>query len=251
MRIKHFILTSILLFASLCIAQDAIEKHHIVTKDGNTYIGQIMSQDSLSVRLKADKLGEITLQKIDIKKQTLVDEEKVKDDKYWFDNPQSTRYFFSPNAYGLEKGEGYYQNVWVLMNSCAYGLTDNFSIGGGLVPLFLFAGTSSPVWITPKISVPISKDKVNLGGGVLLGSVVGETDTEFGIAYGISTFGNRDKNITIGLGYGFANGDWAKSPMVNLNAMYRIGPRSYLLTENFFIQTDEDIIAFLSVGEDI
>ncbi|MEZ5070324.1 MAG: hypothetical protein R2751_04985 [Bacteroidales bacterium] len=31
--------------------------------------------------------------------------------EYWFSNPHATRYFFGTNGYGLEKGEGYYQNT--------------------------------------------------------------------------------------------------------------------------------------------
>jgi hypothetical protein len=54
----------------------------------------------------------------------------------------------------MNKGEGYYHNFMVFINQATYGVTDNISIGGGLVPLFLFGGLT-PVWITPKVSVPI------------------------------------------------------------------------------------------------
>ncbi|RLD25441.1 MAG: hypothetical protein DRI70_07125 [Bacteroidetes bacterium] len=176
------------------------------------------------------------------------DVNKVKDGKYWSDNPQSTRYFFSPNGYGLKAGEGYYQNVWIMVNSFAVGITDVFSIGAGIVPLFLFAGSPTPVWFTPKFSIPISKDKVNLGGGALLGTVLGEGNTGFGILYGITTLGSRDNNITAGLGYGYAGGDWAKSPMINLNGMSRIWARGYLISENYFIQTVGSTQVILSFG---
>jgi len=177
-----------------------------------------------------------------------LDKEKMVDDEYWMDNPQSTRYFFSPNAYGLKKGEGYYQNVWVLVNSFAVGVTDYFSIGGGMVPLFLFAGSPTPVWITPKFSIPVSKDKFNLGGGALLGTVLGEQETGFGILYGISTLGSKDKNVSLGLGYGYAGGSWAKAPMINLNTMIRFGPKGYFISENYFIQTEGTTALIFTLG---
>ncbi|MBE9510609.1 MAG: hypothetical protein IMY71_07015 [Bacteroidetes bacterium] len=247
---KLSMIIALFLTISYCAAQDKPDSltYHIETNDGNTYMGQILAQDSVKILFNSDKLGEINILKTDIKKMHPLDMKKVKGDKYWFDNPQATRYFFSPNGYGLKKGEGYYQNVWVLVNSFAVGITDAFSIGGGLVPLFLFAGAPTPVWFTPKFSIPVSKDMVSLGAGALVGTVVGEENTGFGILYGISTFGSKDNNITVGLGYGYAGGEWAKSPMINLNAMFRTGARGYFLTENYFIQTGETTTVILSLG---
>src|SRR5665811_1272379 len=116
------------------------KKIGIETYDGNNYTGQIISSDSLKVVFKSDKLGEITLKQTDIKKMISLDSILVKRDQYWLENPQATRYFFSPNGYGLKKGEGYYQNIWVMINSFAIGLNDYFSVGGGVIPIFLFGG---------------------------------------------------------------------------------------------------------------
>ena len=247
---KLSIIIALFLTILYCPAQNQPDSltYHIETNDGNTYIGQIMSQDSVKILFNSNKLGEINILKTDIKKMHPIDMKKVKDEKYWFDNPQATRYFFSPNGYGLKAGEGYYQNVWVLVNSFAVGLTDAVSIGGGLVPLFLFAGISTPVWFTPKFSIPITKDKLSIGAGALIGTVVGEENTGFGILYGISTFGSKDNNISIGLGYGYAGGEWAKSPMININAMLRTGARGYFITENYFIQTGKTTTVILSFG---
>ena len=252
-KIKCFQLSMIIalfLTISHCTAQNQPDSliYHIETMDGNTYMGQILSQDSVKILFNSDKLGEISIFKTNIKKMNTIDMKKIKDGQYWFDNPQATRYFFSPNAYGLKAGEGYYQNVWVLVNSFAVGITDYISIGGGLVPLFLFAGSPTPVWFTPKFSIPISKDKVSIGAGALLGTVVGGEDSGFGILYGISTFGSKDNNMSVGLGYGYAGGEWAKSPMINLNAMIRTGARGYFLTENYFIKTGNTTTVIFTIG---
>jgi len=238
------------LTAMFCAAQDQTDtlSYYIQTTDGNTYRGQILARDSLSILFNLERFGEHSFLKTEIKKLEPLDKEKVVDDEYWMDNPQSTRYFFSPNAYGLKKGEGYYQNVWVMVNSFAVGVTDYFSIGGGVVPLFLFAGSPTPVWITPKFSIPVAKDKFNLGAGALMGTVLGEEETGFGILYGISTLGSKDKNISLGLGYGYAGGSWAKAPMINLNTMIRFGPKGYFISENYFIQTEGTTALIFTLG---
>jgi hypothetical protein len=220
----------------------------IQTTDGNAYVGTIIAQDSAVLLLRSDRLGEITIRRSDILRIVAVNPAKIAQGAYWFDNPQSTRYFWAPDGYGLKKGEGYYQNVWVLFNQVSVGITDNFSVGAGVVPLFLFGGASTPAWITPKFSIPISPDKFNIGIGGLFGGVLGESNSSFGIAYGVTTFGSRDRNFTVGAGYGYSDGQWAKAPVVTFSAMIRTGPHGYFITENYYISTSSDDLVLLSLG---
>ena len=220
----------------------------IETVDGNEYTGKIAGQDSARIFLATENLGEIAIQKSDIKSQGNLKMEQIRDGEIWFANPQSTRYFWSPNGYGLNKGEGYYQNIWVMWNQFAYGLTDNFSVGGAIVPLFLFGGAPTPVFGTAKLSFPIEKEKINLAAGVIAGTVLGESETGFGILYGLSTFGTPNNNLSIGLGYGFGGGEWASAPLINLSGMFRLASRWYFLTENYYINIDEENFAMVSLG---
>lgn len=226
--------------------QDSVS-YYIETVDGNTFTGMLVAEDDQKVVLKTQVLGEITVLKTNIKKMELINPMKMKEGQYWFDNPQATRYFYSPNGYGLKAGEGYYQNIWVLFNSFAVGVTDNISIGAGMIPLFFF-GESTPMWITPKFSIPVKSDKFNFGGGALIGTVLGEENAGFGILYGLVTSGSKDNNVTFGMGYGYAGGDWAKSPMLNFNGMFRIGARGYFITENYFINAADANVLLISLG---
>jgi len=221
---------------------------NIETIDGNEFIGQIISEDSLKIVLKTEKLGEISIFRSDIKRREILEVQQIKEGKYWFPNPQSTRYFWSPNGYGLKQGEGYYQNIWVLWNQFAYGLSDNFSIGGGIIPLFLFGGTPTPVFITAKFSIPVVENKFNLGAGAIAGTILGEEETGFGILYGLSTFGTPDNNVTLGMGYGFAGGEWAQSPMININGMFRVSSRGYFITENYYINAGGENVVLITLG---
>lgn len=234
-------------FSRAQTSQDSI-KSRIETVDGNEFIGVIQEQTTEKIRIKTDKLGVITIPVNEVKRITPVTQVLAKDGSYWLDNPQSTRYLWAPNGYSLKKGEGYYQNIWILFNQAVYGITDHFSAGIGVMPLFLFGGTATPAWITAKYSVPVVKDKVNLGAGALMGTVIGEESATFGILYGITTFGSRDKNLNIGLGWGFADGEMARNPTVNISAMIRTGAKGYFLTENYFIGTTDNFVVLMSLG---
>lgn len=221
---------------------------NIETIDGNEFIGHIISEDSLKIVVKTEKLGEISIFRSDIKRQEILEVQQIKEGKYWFPNPQSTRYLWSPNGYGLKQSEGYYQNIWVLWNQFAYGLSDNFSIGGGIIPLFLFGGTPTPVFITAKFSIPVVENKFNIGAGAIAGTILGEEETGFGILYGLSTFGTPDNNVTVGMGYGFAGGEWASSPMININGMFRVSSRGYFITENYYINAGGENVVLITLG---
>lgn len=234
-------------FSDAQTKQDSI-KTRVETIDGNEYIGIIQEKTADKIRLKTDKLGEITILTSDIKRISEVTQAIAKDGTYWLDNPQATRYFWAPNGYNLKAGEGYYQNVWVFFNQAVFGLTDHISAGAGVVPLFLFAGAPTPAWITAKFSVPVVENKFNLGAGALVGTVIGEEKTGFGILYGISTFGSKDKNMNIGLGWAFAGGEMAKNPTVNISGMIRTGPKGYFITENYFIGTTDEFVVMMMIG---
>ncbi len=251
MKTKVILLLFLLLIAISALNAQTSDSTlvRIETTDGNEFVGKIVSEDANKIVIETEKLGQITIQKTDIKSRDKVKPEQIKEGKLWFENPQATRYFWAPNAYGLKKGEGYYQNIYVLWNQFSVGVSDNFSLGGGVIPLFLFGGTSTPVFATAKISIPIEKEKINLGGGAIIGTVLGEESFGgFGILYGVSTFGTRDKNVTFGLGYGFADGEFAKTPLINLSGLFRFSSRGYFITENYYLNIDGEGGGIISLG---
>jgi hypothetical protein len=227
--------------------KDTTKLFRIESIDGNEYLGYIIEQNSSSIRLKTSNIGVITLLLKDIKKQVEVKKEEIKDGRIWYENLQSTRYFWAPNGYGLQKGEAYYQNLWIFYNQYGYGFTNNFSMGVGLMPLFFFNGSPFPIWFVPKFSIPIVQNKINLGFGILAAKVIGgfEGDISFGIAYGVSTFGSRDYNISLGAGYGYFGSEWAKRPLILVGTMLRTGKKGYLMTENYFIQGGNSFLSMV------
>lgn len=252
--IHWFALLALLFAAAPVFAQevqiptDTTQLSSVETKDGNEFIGYIRSIESDVIVVSTENFGEVRIRRQNIKSIRPLEKGQIVAGEYWPYNPHATRYFFGPNGYGLRKGEGYYQNTWVFFNQVSYGISDNFSMGLGIIPLFLFAGAPTPVWITPKVSLPIKRDKINLGLGGLFGTVLGNEGSSFGIAYGQATFGSRDRNINVGLGYGYAGESWANTPTISVSGVYRVGKKFALMTENYMISAGEENYVLMSAG---
>lgn len=239
---REKIITLVLLSFSVCfltageaVGQDRIgETVRITTVDGNLFIGQIVNEDDQRIVLKVEGIGEIRVEKSNIRDLRIIDSKNVRDGAYWYENPQGTRYFFAPNALSLGEGKGYYQNVWIFFNNVNYGVTDHVSIGGGIVPLFLLGVGETPAWLLPKVSFPVAEN-VHLAAGAMLGGIIGSGSGGAGLLYGSATFGDKNRNLSAGLGYGYAGRDWSNTPLVNISGMYRTSRSLYLLGEVYFL----------------
>ena len=216
-------------------AQSVGETIRITTIDGNILMGVIEQENDDRIIVRVEGIGEVTIQRSNIVKLEVIPPDRIKNGLYWFDNPHGTRYFFAPNAIGLKKGTGYYQNAWIVFNNVNYGLSDNFSIGAGLIPGFLFGGgiDATPMWIMPKLSFPVVGDQFHLAVGAMIGGIVGSGSGA--LFYGSGTYGNTDNNITIGLGYGASGGDLSDTPLLNISGMYRAKRTIYMLGELYFL----------------
>jgi len=215
--------------------------HRIETTDGQVLLGTLVSESEQEVVIDARELGEVTVQRENIESLEKIPPDRFRDGEYWFPNPQSTRYLFASNAIGIPEGRGYYQNTWIFFNNVNYGVSNHFSIGGGTVPIFLFGEAVFPFWVLPKLSVSTPQDNVHLAAGAVFGGVLGVADTEgASLLYGSATVGGRDHNVTLGLGYGYADGGFADRPAVNISGMTRVGRTIYLISENYFFPGVED-----------
>ena len=220
--------------------------YRIEMTEGQVLVGILLSETDTSVVVKTRQFGEVTLQRVNIKEMTQVDSNRIRNGAYWFQNPQSTRYLFAPNAIGIPDGQGYYQNTWVLFNNVNYGVSDNFSIGAGTVPIFLFGADVVPIWLLPKVSFSTPQEKLHFAGGAVLGGVLGEENESVGLLYGATTVGSRDHNATLGVGYGYLNEGISDSPLINISGMTRLGQKSYLITENYIFPGAEGSV--VSIG---
>jgi hypothetical protein len=205
-------------------------------KDGNTYIGKVNILEQGRLYEVTTSIGKLSIRPEDIAVIRIPDSLNVRNEQYWPKNPYSSRYFFSPSGYGLKKGEGYYQNAWIFFNQVSYGISDHFTVGVGIIPLFLFGVTEIlPIWITPKVNFDYKNGKGAFGAGTILLTTLGGEIGSVGILYGSNTFGTRDKQLTLGLGLSYdSEGGLGSYPTINVSGLIRTGKKWAFVTENYF-----------------
>ncbi len=209
--------------------------------NGNEYKGKVLKETAQTLTVETLDLGELELFKDLIKRVVEVDEENIA--RLYRNNYQAidTRYFFGTNGFSVNKNAGYYQNTWVFFNQFNYGLTDNLSVGGGVVPLFLFGefgGEITPFWGTVKYSIPMPYEKFHLSVGSLFGRIGTQEDSGFGLLFTQATFGTPDANINLGVGYGFAGGELASRPTVTLSGLWKMNNNMAFISENYLISSE-------------
>ena len=166
LTIMFMLLVGCVAFSQQEIQQKPGKLVELKLSDGTSMMGEVISEDSESITIKSATLGEMTIKKSDIKEMTEIKSSQIKKGKYWFANPNSTRYLFGPTGRNLKKGQGYYQNVLITTNMAHYGITDWFSIGGGFEGVSLVIG--EPVFfIMPKFGFEITYLSVDKYGMVL------------------------------------------------------------------------------------
>jgi hypothetical protein len=162
----------------------------------------------------------------------------VEEGEYWREDPNRTRLFFGPTARTLPAGQGYFAVYEILMPFLGYGVSDNFILAGG-TPLYFGGGGSRPFWVAPKLRV-FNSVKTQGAVGVL---AVAVDDENAGLLYGVVTHGTPKSAFSVGVGYGYANGDLAESPAVMLGGEIRTGRGLKLVTENYLFPGGTGLIS--------
>jgi len=163
----------------------------------------------------------------------------VEEGEYWPEDPNRTRLFFGPTARTIPKGQGYFAVYEIVMPFLGFGITDNFILAGG-TPLFFGGGGSRPFWLAPKLRV-LNSEKTQGALGVL---AVAVDDENFGLLYGVVTHGTSKSSFSVGVGYGYANGDLADTPAVMVGAETRTSRGLKLVTENYLFPGGTGLISF-------
>lgn len=216
---------------------DSTKTYQIELVDGTEFIGTILSKDSTKLEIKTSSIPKIQIYLETIKKMKTIDNKMVFKGATGTPNPHYTRYFFAPSAFNLKKGEGYYQNTYLVLNSLNWGFTDHFSVGVSIELTSTFGnrgGSWSPIYlITPKYGFGLAKNLNAALGALIVGAGANTKGLQLG--YGLLTYGNTENNITIGASVGWADGNILKYPPMTLNAMKRIGRKASLITENWIV----------------
>lgn len=252
-------------------AQDLVEntERHVrlVLNDGSIKEGVFVSMDDEVVVLVLPDLGQTRFPKHLIQAFTDIEptQQRAHDGtSRAFDiNPQSSRYFFAPSGMQLRANEGYFQSN-IGLNSVSYGLTDGFTLGG--IVSFLGGGG------TIKVGTPIGEKAYVSVGGIGFSDFYGILDRPLGLAFANVTFGDEVANFTVNVGFGsktdqgqvyrdiaidtmYVGFDFVEYQLlpaevapvegrpfiVNMSAMTPMAPSRWIITENYFIRSTQQV----------
>jgi len=194
-------------FSSSINLEDSTQQHLIVTKRGDRILGRIQKIEGTTVTFIMRTGNVITYAFQEIEWVGLQEEKSAGSKRskgYEAELPRlriaperngCENLLVSPSAFNYKKGTGEYRNLEVLVNIADVGLSDNFSVGGGMLIPFIFI-------VRLKGTVDYN-DIVHLGAGVnnfipISEDLAGDPFTHF---YGVVTLGKPKAYLNTTLGY--------------------------------------------------
>lgn len=170
----------------------ASTKVALLTTGNDTIFGSLVKVDSFSITLLLQGNDIVEFQAGEVRAYFFSYKPLIK--RLDIGDDFNQRIFVTPTAYSLKKGECEYRNIDVVYNSFHKGLSDNLSIGGGVVPTLILNGA----FIDAKSSISLQKN-IRLGVGVALigglGGDLGFRPESFGFisGFGVLTIGNKKR----------------------------------------------------------
>ena len=234
---------------SVSVADTAV-RHIVKLRDGSSLMGRILAVTPDSVRLRLAQ-GEVMVARSGVTQVQQVAPGSIRNGVYWFENPHATRLLLSSTAFPMEKGSGYYSNTWLALHTFATGLTDRFTLGGGLAWFPGIGLDETFYYILPKYTV-VNGDRTKVAVGALAGLLPqasgSEASNSLGILYAVGTTGSSESNLSLGLGWGYQGDEIGKNPVVMIGGQHRVHRRISLISENWFVPIDGETEGVISYG---
>lgn len=181
--------------------------------------------------------------------------------EFWREDQNQSRLFFAPTGRTLHQGQAY-AGIFAVLPMVGGGVTDNFTMAGGFNP---FGGelANMAFWVAPKLRVNSAEDREVSVGAFFLQFPENIFDDEYywepdrepyrlGLAYGVGTFGDRDRALHAGAGVARQFGNDPRTRALGMvGGEYRVGRRWKVITENWLLVPDYPVLAagFRSVGD--
>lgn len=214
-------------------------------KDGTTLIGRIADEDATHVTV-------LTLEGLTIRipRSSIVSMREAAppaEAQFTRSDPNYSRLMFAPTARPLRKGDGYFSDHYVAFPGVAYGITDHFSLSGGMSIVPGVGLDEQVFYASPKIGFDVS-DKLALGAGAAYAGGGGEGNG-VGIAFALATVGRPEKSFTAGIGfagsreseYDFRTNTsrdvwkWRDKPILMLGGSVQLSNSVALVSENWLL----------------
>ena len=202
---------------------------------GGDFIGFFLAENDSFLIINHIQVGELPFWRNEIKRITHLQAGRFFNGQYWPTGINDHYYYSLPNAFTLPKGDIFYRNDWLNFNQVAYGVSSRISIGLSFDAFSIFSqlgdNTYPPILaLSPKYSIPApTMPGIQFAAGAFILSlpdyVLDERDgpvLDAALVYGLGTLGTRDRNLTMGLAYGYANQRWSTRPAFFIGSNYRV-----------------------------
>ncbi|MBT3499403.1 MAG: hypothetical protein HN463_11110 [Gemmatimonadales bacterium] len=205
--------------------------------DGSLIYGRVtdVSGDRVSITTSAGV--ELDLQRSQIR-QLSAAEGRFVDGEFWREDPNGTRLFFTATGRAIPAGEAYLGTYFLFLPFVAVGVSDDFTLAAGAPVLF---GKVEPFYLAPKVRI-VDTEAADISLGTIVFFLDNLDNENIGIAYGVGTFGSRDRALTAGLGLGYSGVDFSSQPVAMIGGETRVSRRVKLMTENYFLPGETGLV---------
>jgi hypothetical protein len=226
---------------SLAVSDTLLE---IRLADGSILYGRIVSADEGRLVIQTAAGARIEVDRAQVRGARAV-RGTERGGQVWFDDPHRDRLFIGPTGRSLPQGEGFFGVYELFVPVVSYGVTDWFSITGGIpvVP----AAIGNVGYLEPKVRLPLGEGSpVQISGGA---AIFFDTRGEgaAGLLYASGTLGGEDRALHVTAGIPFLTGedpeDIGEQAVVMIGGEARVSRRIKLLSENYFLPGESGLVA--------
>jgi hypothetical protein len=223
-------------------ADSTAQIYRVIIKDGSAIVGTILSStvDTLVVQTGSGIV-------MAIPRRSVTSMEKLRgtivNGEYMRVDPNGARLLFGPTARPLKGGSGYFAAYEIFFTYLSVGVSDFLSLGGGMT---LVPGAPSQVfYLAPKIAITTNDEMFSGAIGAFYMNATSGSADGMSIVYGAGTYGTPRAGVTLGVGYGYSQGEFSDSPVILIGGEVQASNSVKFITENWFpVGSDFSILSF-------
>jgi hypothetical protein len=203
-------------------------------QDGSRLVGRVIAEDEDRLRVRTPSGLEVDVLRSTIATLRPASAPALSRRR---PDPNYSRLMFSPTGRPLRKGDGYFSDYELVFPGFAVGVTDTFSLAGGVSTIPAIGLGEQLFYVSPKLGFNLS-DRAAVSVGVLLAGAGWDDDFDsVGIAFAVGTFGSPDRSLSLGFGLARELGtDYADTePILMLGGQARLSDSIALVSENWFL----------------
>lgn len=228
--------------------------------DNTEYAGRITSAESKFLNFLTRENKIIRISKDEIKDVVAYEDSRLaKKEKYAlkmketgadtivlpvYTDANLNRMVIFPTARPMKPWQWYVQLNEFVFPFAAVSIGNFLTLGGGIS--LLPTMREQIMYISPKIT-PLHSENLSLAAGVFI--VTSTHKIEFteglGIAYTMTTIGDKDKSFTAGLGWGFSGENFSNKPIIILGGDIKIGRNIKLIAETWTPFINDSILGMM------